>query len=118
MTLSLNIRQNGPEINLSVSRAQRTFGPGADNQLIAGLGTDAIADSTGTNYLRLRLFTSIVVDCPEEPASIVIDQAILDILEHYPFSSIQELTRLTWIPTTTAHRHLTQSLVFVVKHLP
>jgi hypothetical protein len=28
MTLSLNVRQNGTEINLLVSRAQRTFGPG------------------------------------------------------------------------------------------
>jgi hypothetical protein len=48
---------------------------------------------------------------------IVIDQAILDALEHYPFSSIQELARLTYIPTTTVDQHLTQSLGFVVKHL-
>jgi hypothetical protein len=49
--------------------------------------------------------------------TIVIDQAILDALEHDPFSSLQELARLTCIPTTTVHRNLTQSLGFVVKHL-
>jgi hypothetical protein len=54
---------------------------------------------------------------PEEPAMIVIDQAILDALQHYPFSSIQELARLTCIPITTVYRHLTQSLGFVLKHL-
>jgi DNA-binding IclR family transcriptional regulator len=39
---------------------------------------------------------------------IVIDQAILDAIEQYLFSSIQELVRLTCIPTTTVHRQLTQ----------
>jgi hypothetical protein len=54
---------------------------------------------------------------PEESATIVIDQVILDVLGHYPFFSIRELARLTYIPTTTVHRHLTPSLGFVVKHL-
>jgi hypothetical protein len=48
---------------------------------------------------------------------IVIDQAILDTLEQYPFSSIWELAGFTFIPTTPIHRHLTQSFGFVVKHL-
>jgi hypothetical protein len=49
--------------------------------------------------------------------TIVVDQIILDAFEHYSFSYIRELARLTCIPTTTVHRHLTQSLGFVVKHL-
>jgi hypothetical protein len=48
---------------------------------------------------------SILVDLPEEPTTIVIDQAFFDALEHYPFSSIRELARLTCIPTTSVHRH-------------
>jgi hypothetical protein len=54
---------------------------------------------------------------PEEPATTVIDQAILDAFEQQPFPSIQELAGLTCISITTVHRHLTQSLGFVVKHL-
>jgi DNA-binding IclR family transcriptional regulator len=33
------------------------------------------------------------------------NQAILDALGHYPFSSIQELARFTCIPITAVHRH-------------
>jgi hypothetical protein len=80
-------------------------------------GTDAIAYSTGTKYLCLRQFTSILIDRREEPAPIVIDQGILDVLGQYPFSSIRDLARLTCIPTPTIYRHLTQSLGFVVKYL-
>jgi hypothetical protein len=77
------------------------------NELTVILGADAIASSTITKYLRQRQFTSILVDpAPEEPATIVIDQEILDVLERYPFSSIRELTRLTCIPTTTIHQRL------------
>jgi hypothetical protein len=82
------------------------------------LRADATASSTITKYLRQRQFTSILVTpLPEEPATIVIDQTILDALEQYPFSYIRELARLTCIPTTTVHRHLTPSLGFVMKHL-
>jgi hypothetical protein len=89
-----------------------------DNEFTAVLDANAIAYSTMTKYLRQRQFTSILVDPSlEEPATIIIDQAILDALEYYPFSYIQELARLICIPTTTVHRYLTQSLGFVVKHL-
>jgi hypothetical protein len=53
----------------------------------------------------------------EEPETLVIDHAIPDAREHYPLSSMRELVRLTCIPTTTAHRRLTQSLGFMVKDL-
>jgi hypothetical protein len=88
-----------------------------DNELTAVLGAMAIAHWTVTKYLRQSQFTSILVDPGEEPATIVIDHAILDVLEQCLFSSIQELARLTCIPTTTAHRHFKQSLSFVMKHL-
>jgi hypothetical protein len=61
-----------------------------------------IHHSAVTKY-RQRQFTSILVDRPGVPVTIVIDQAILDALEHYPFSSIQELARPTCISTTTVH---------------
>jgi hypothetical protein len=54
---------------------------------------------------------------PQEPATIVIDQAILDALEQYPVPSIRELARVACIPTTAVHGHLTHSFGFVVKHL-
>jgi hypothetical protein len=88
-----------------------------DNEFTAVLGADVIACSTVTKYLCQRQFTSILVDHPEEPVTVVIDQAILDARDRYPFSSIRELAHLICIPTTTIHRHLTQSRVFVVKHL-
>jgi hypothetical protein len=118
MTLSLDVRQNGPEINLPVSRAQRTFARAVYNELTAVLGADVIAYSTVTKSLRQRQFTSILVDStPEEPATIAIDQALLDFLEQDPFSSIRELVHFACIPTNTVYRHLTQSLGFMVKHL-
>jgi hypothetical protein len=51
------------------------------DELAAVLGPDAIAYSTVTKYLRQKQFRSILVDPPEEPATIVIDQAILDAFE-------------------------------------
>jgi hypothetical protein len=87
------------------------------NEINADLGAGAIAYSTITKYLRQRQLIFILIDPPEEPATIFINQAILDALEHYPFSSIRELICFTCIPITTVHRHLTQSFGFVVKHL-
>jgi hypothetical protein len=88
--------------------------PAVYNELTAALGADAITCSTITKYLRQRQFTSVLSPPSEEPATIVIDQTIIDALEQYPFSSIQELARLTCIPTIIVHQHLTQSLDFVV----
>jgi hypothetical protein len=118
MTLSLNVRQNEPEINLPVSRAQRTFARAVSNELTAVLGADAIAYSTVTKYLRQRQFTFIIVDLPpEEPGTIVIDHTILNAFEQYQFSSIREPAGFVCIPITTVHRHIAQSLGVVVKHL-
>jgi hypothetical protein len=73
--------------------------------------------STVTNHLRQRHFPSTLRETADEPAATVIDNTILDALEKQPFSSIRELAQLTCIPRSTVHRHLTQSLGFVVKHL-
>jgi hypothetical protein len=54
MESSLNARQNGPVINLHVSRAQRTLDPAVSSELTAILGADAIAYSTLTKYLHPR----------------------------------------------------------------
>jgi hypothetical protein len=43
------------------------------NELTAVLGTDAIASSTGTKYLRQRQFTSILVDRPRGTSELVIN---------------------------------------------
>jgi hypothetical protein len=87
------------------------------NELPAVLGADAIAYSTVNKYLLRRQFTSILVEPPEELATIDIDQAILDALDHYSFSYIRGLGRFTCIPTITVYRHLTLSLGFAMKHL-
>jgi hypothetical protein len=117
VTLSPHVWQNGPEINLPISRAQRTFGPGRLQRIYCYTWRrcNRLLD-------RHQVFTSeeiYLYSCwtTKESATIVIDQAILDAINHYPFSSIWELARLTCIPTTTIHRHLTQSLGFVVKHI-
>jgi hypothetical protein len=75
------------------------------SEFTAVLGADAIASSIATKCLRQRQFTSILVDSPppEERTTIVIDQAIFDVLENHPFSSTRGLARFTCIPTTTIH---------------
>jgi hypothetical protein len=45
------------------------------------------------------------------------DQATLAALEDNPFVSVQQLSRLTHLPSTTVNRRLTQSLRFVAPHL-
>jgi hypothetical protein len=97
MALSLNVRQNGPGINLFLALKGLSTRV-VDNELIAVLDADAIASSIINNCLHQRQFTYILVDRSEKPATIVIDQTILDTLEYYPFSSIQELNRFTCIP--------------------
>jgi hypothetical protein len=44
-------------------------------------------------------------------------QAILAALEHRPFASVRQLSRLTHLASTTVYRRLTESLGFVARHL-
>jgi hypothetical protein len=87
------------------------------DELVAVLGPDAIADSTVTSSLRQRQFPTISSEPCHEPLTTIIDDAILDVLDKQPFSSVRELAKLTCIPTTTVYRPLTRSLGFVVQHL-
>jgi hypothetical protein len=81
------------------------------------LGEDAIKYSTVIKYLRQRSFPLVPCDTPDISPSKAINDAILDALEKQPFLSIRELAKLTCIPRTTIHRHLTKSFDFVLKHL-
>jgi hypothetical protein len=86
-------------------------------ELVAVFGFDAIGYSTVTKYLRQTRIPHILMETLEKPLNTVMDDAILDALQQQPFSSVRELAKLTCIPRSTVHRHLTQTLGFVVKHL-
>jgi hypothetical protein len=86
-------------------------------ELVSVLGSDAVAYSTITKYLRQRKFPSILCDTLEEPPTTVFDCSILDALERQSFSCVQELLKLTRIPTATVRRYLMRSFGFVAKHL-
>jgi hypothetical protein len=87
------------------------------NELLAVLVRDAIAYSNVTSYPRQHQFPAISSEPSHEPLTTIIDGAILDALDKQPFSSVQELAKLTHIPATTVYRHLTTSLGVVLKHL-
>jgi hypothetical protein len=69
------------------------------NEFVVMLSPDAVAYSTITRYLRQE-------HC----------QVSFDAFDKQPFSSLRELAKLTRIPTTLVHQHLTKSLGIVVKH--
>jgi hypothetical protein len=80
-------------------------------------GADAVA-FLGNNSVSLAA-TLPHESCrpPGDSPTTIIDDAVLEALESLRFSSIQELAKLTCIPTTTVYRHLTQSLGFVVTRI-
>jgi hypothetical protein len=88
--------------------------------LVRVLGENAIADSTVTKYIRSARFPPKQGAPSAEPMPVEIspvDQAILTALADYPFSSGRELSRLTCLPRSTVHRHLTRPLHFAVRQL-
>jgi hypothetical protein len=90
------------------------------DNIVATLGPDAVSCSSVTRYLREARFPP---SKPEHhPADIQrdlddSDQAILAALEDGQFASVQQLSRLTHLPSTTIYRRLTQSPGFVAHHL-
>jgi hypothetical protein len=90
------------------------------DDIVATLGRDAVSYSSITRYLREARFPP---SKPEpHPADVQRDlddshQAILTTLEDNPFSSVQQLSRLAHLPSTTVYHRLTQSLGFVAPHL-
>jgi hypothetical protein len=87
------------------------------NELVAMLGLDAIGFSTVIRYSGQRQFPVRSPEPSDEPPTTIIDDAILQVLNKQPFSSVRELAKLTSIPTTTVYRHLRGSLGSVLKHL-
>jgi hypothetical protein len=88
--------------------------------VVAILGCDAVSYSLVTRYLREARFPPSKLE--PHPADVQrdlddSDQAILAALEDIPFASVQQLSRLTHLPSTTVCRRLTQSLGFVARHL-
>jgi hypothetical protein len=90
------------------------------DDIVASLGPDAASCSSITCYLRKARFH------PSKPESHPgdvqrdfndSDQDILATLEDSPFASVRQLSRLTYLPSTTVYRRLTQSLGFVARHL-
>jgi hypothetical protein len=85
-------------------------------ELVGVLSSDAVGYSTVTKYLRETRIPPIPMETLEKSPNTVTDDAILDALQQQPFSSVSELAKLTCIPRSTVHQHLTQTLGFVVKH--
>jgi hypothetical protein len=79
-----------------------------------------VSHSTVTRWLRETrfisnaqglMFSESEIHCDE------CDEAILSALQEYPFSSVRALSRLTHPSRTSVHRHPTQSLEYVIRHL-
>jgi hypothetical protein len=87
------------------------------DELVQVLGSDAIACSTITFYLRASHWTAGKEEQHSDPPLDIIDKAILQALDQTPFASVRELAKAMCISTTTVWRRLTRSLGFVVKHL-
>jgi hypothetical protein len=91
------------------------------------LGENAVTYSTVTKCVRRGQFPPNNDGPPSRPMSVEpgrVDQAISTALADYPFSSVQQLSRLTCLlrstvqgPGSTVHRHLTHSLHFRIQHL-
>jgi hypothetical protein len=92
------------------------------DDLARRLGKDAVAYSTVIKYARRAQFSrrkeAASPEAPDVERSPV-DEAILTALVEFPFpfSSVRELSRRICLPTSTMHRHVTQSLRFTVQHL-
>jgi hypothetical protein len=86
-------------------------------QFVSVFGSDAIAYSTVTKYLRwMRCIADKEVTWKLESPNVV-DQTIPAALDEHTFSSVRDLTKRTCILPTTVWRWLTNSIGSVVKHL-
>jgi hypothetical protein len=88
--------------------------------LMRVLGQNVVAYSTVTKYVRSEKFPPKNNGPPSEPMTVKLgpaDQAILTALADEPFSSVQKLSRVTCLPRSTVHRHLTDSLHFRIQDL-
>jgi hypothetical protein len=89
------------------------------DDLVRTLGTDVVAYSTVTKYVRSAQFSGRKEATPPEAPDMErspVGEAILTALAEFPFpfSPVRELSRRTCFPRSTVHRNLTQSLRFRV----
>jgi hypothetical protein len=82
------------------------------------LDSDAIAYSTVTYHLHASRWTTQTEERHSDPPPDVVDNVILEALDQTPFASLRELAKAICILRTTVWRRLTESLGFIVKHLP
>jgi hypothetical protein len=83
------------------------------------LERQAVSHSPVRTYVQNARFTprtEAIVPEPAEGRHGPVDEAISATVEKKPFSSVQELSRLTCLPCFTVHRHLTQSLGLLFHH--
>jgi hypothetical protein len=115
--LRLNVRHNGPMLNLSLSQQKGTFSSRNSWWTCAGPRLRCLCILDG-NFLPAR----VSLDDWEGRVTIrrpfdIIDNAILQTINKIPFASVQELAKSMCISTATVWWGLTRSLGFVVKHL-
>jgi hypothetical protein len=87
------------------------------DKLVQVLGSDVIAYSTMTSYLRASRWMAQNKEQHSDPPPDVIDKAILQAIHQIPFASMRELAKSMCISRAIVWRRLTGSLGFVVKHL-
>jgi hypothetical protein len=92
------------------------------NDLVRTLGKDAVTYSAVTKYARSAQFSGRKEAIPPEAPDVErspVDEVILTALAEFPFSSVRELSWRICLRKSTVHRHrhLTQSLRFMVRHL-
>jgi DNA-binding transcriptional ArsR family regulator len=92
------------------------------DDLVRTLGKYAVVYSTVTKYARSAQFSGRKEATPPETPDVErspVDEAILTALAEFPFSflPVRELSRRIYLPRSTVHRHLKQSLRFMVRHL-
>jgi hypothetical protein len=86
-------------------------------ELVQVLGSDAVAYSAITFYLRASHWTAGKDQQHSDPPPDDVDNAIRQALDQTAFASVRELAKATCISTATVWQCLTRSLGFVVKHL-
>jgi hypothetical protein len=94
------------------------------DDLVRTLGKDAVAYSTVTKYVHSAQFSGRKEETPPEAPDVEcnpVDEAIFTARAEFPFpfSFVRELSRRICLPRSTVHRHrhLTQSLRFMARHL-
>jgi hypothetical protein len=92
------------------------------DDLVHMLGKDAVTYSTVTKYARIAQFSGRKEATPPEAPDVErspVNETIFTALAEFPspFSSLRELSRRIYLPRSTLHRHLTQSLRFTVRYL-